>query len=203
MDPPRLLIERLQRDYPRPTVDLVCCITVTRQIGQAADHSSKEWLKGCYDYIVTEKNFNPTTDMEQIIREVNRELLGSNLCDSMVPGTGFPDNVNNLDGATIPGPPILVEIAAMDEEGHSVFSLLNAAEERAEHAKREARRQAAVEAGDEEEEEEEDPKPVFPRSMLRLDLSDGTTTLRGFEYRRLPDIELGETPIGFKVSIPE
>lgn len=140
--------------------------------------------------------------MEQIIHEVNRELLCSNLCDSTVPGTGFPNNVNDLDGATIPGPPILVEIAAMDEIGHSAFSLLNIAEERAEFAKREARRQAAAQAGDEaEEEEEEDIKPTYPRSMLRFELSDGTKVLHGFEYVRLPGIELGVTPLGYKVSM--
>ncbi|THH33181.1 hypothetical protein EUX98_g962 [Antrodiella citrinella] len=89
----------------------------------------------------------------------------------------------------------------MDEIGHSAFSLLNIAEERAEHAKREARRQAAAESGEAEEEEEEDIKPTYPRSMLRFELSDGTKILHAFEYVRLPDIELGVTPIGYKFLV--
>jgi RecQ-mediated genome instability protein 1 len=51
----------------------------------------------------------------------------------------------------------------------------------------------------EREEEDEGPIPRYPRAMLRMDLSDGTHKIRAIEYKKLPDLVLGETPLGFKV----
>ena len=38
--------------------------------------------------------------------------------------------------------------------------------------------------------------------MLRLELSDGATTLRAMEYQRIPELKLGSTPLGYKVRLP-
>jgi hypothetical protein len=41
--------------------------------------------------------------------------------------------------------------------------------------------------------------PPYPRATLSLLLSDGFRTLQAMEYRRLPMLQLGETPLGCKV----
>ena len=135
---------------------------------------------------------------DAIRKAVNHEIIGSDLSDSMVPGTGLPANIDELDGVPLPGPPVLVEIRAIEEVGHSAFSLLNVAEARAEHAKREAKRRNV--AAENDEDAEADSCPSYPRSMLRFELSDGSKTLGAFEYARLPEIELGRTPKGYKVG---
>lgn len=47
--------------------------------------------------------------------------------------------------------------------------------------------------------EDEGPVPKYPRGMLRLELSDGFTTVEAVEYRSIPQLELGVTPLGYKV----
>lgn len=52
---------------------------------------------------------------------------------------------------------------------------------------------AGLYAEDEEAVEEEGPIPRYPRGTLRLQLSDGSTTLNAFEYRKIPQLVLSET----------
>ena len=54
--------------------------------------------------------------------------------------------------------------------------------------------------GDGDGGEERKPMPKYPRAMLQLMLSDGASVLPGIEVERLPQFELGETPLGCKVS---
>ena len=56
--------------------------------------------------------------------------------------------------------------------------------------------------GEEEndEEVEEGKMPAYPRSMLRLDLSDGRRVMKAIEYRSIMELQLGETALGAKVS---
>lgn len=121
----------------------------------------------------------------------------------MLPNTGFPANVSNMKHERIKGPPILVEIISMTEIGHSAFNLLNVRQTRIDRADL-----AGMDRGDEEEEEgyqdpdDEAPIPAYPRSMLKLFLSDGSVTIPAMEYARLPDLILGETPLGSKVLDP-
>lgn len=106
--------------------------------------------------------------------------------------TGLPPNVAKLDNMTLRGPPILVQVVSMTEIGSSAFNLQNV-------------RQARIEEADlaglaEEEEDEEAPKiPKYPRGMLKFELNDGKTTMQAIEYKRLAGLELGVTPLGFKV----
>ena len=113
----------------------------------------------------------------------------------MLADTGLPQNVSELDNAKLTGAPILVEIVSMTEIGHSAFSLMNV---------RQAHIERADLAGLAEQEDndggEEEATPKYPRSMLRFELSDGSTTLKAIEYRRLPGLQLGQTPLGYKVS---
>jgi RecQ-mediated genome instability protein 1 len=58
-----------------------------------------------------------------------------------------------------------------------------------------------VREGVEDAEEDEGPVPKYPRGMLRLELSDGFTTVEAVEYRSIPQLELGVTPLGYKVCV--
>jgi RecQ-mediated genome instability protein 1 len=111
----------------------------------------------------------------------------------MLAGTGLPPNVSELINSTLTGPPILVEMVSITEIGHSAFSLHNVRQARIERA------DLAGLAEQEEDGEEEGSIPNYPRSMLKFELSDGSTTMQAIEYRRLPGLQLGETPLGLKV----
>ena len=55
---------------------------------------------------------------------------------------------------------------------------------------------------DEEEEDFEPGKlPEYPRAMLRFELSDGRSVMKGIEYKRLNGVKLGETALGTKVLL--
>lgn len=58
--------------------------------------------------------------------------------------------------------------------------------------------------GDEEDEngdlEDEGKLPVYPRGMLKMEVTDGERCLKAMEYKRLDGIKLAETPLGAKVS---
>lgn len=110
----------------------------------------------------------------------------------MITGTGLPQNLADLGNTVLRGP-ILVQITAITEIGHSAFSLQNVRQARLERAD-----MAGLAGGDDDD--EEGPIPRYPRSMLRFQLSDGSTILQAIEHRRLPELELGETPLGYKVS---
>lgn len=112
----------------------------------------------------------------------------------MLPGTGLPQSAVTAVHTTLAGP-VLVEIVSITDIGISAYQLNKTRIVREE-------RQAA---GEEEEGEGdidiegEGPVPVYPRSMLQCEVSDGATTLRAIEYRAIPELTLGTTPLGFKV----
>ena len=146
----------------------------------------KEWLESCYAWIEQEHHLDPATQMDEIIRQVDAQLLQSDLSDSMLAGTGLPHNIAELT-TTFAGP-ILVEIVSLTDIGTSAFTL-------------QTTRQARMEYDESppEEEEEDNGKPEYPRATLRFNLSDGATIIKGWEYQSLPEIVLGETPLGYKV----
>ena len=109
----------------------------------------------------------------------------------MLRGTGLPANVSELTNFVLPGP-ILVEIAAITEIGHSAFTLQNIRQSRIDRADL-----TGLGAG--EADEDDGPIPKYPRSTLSLELTDGTTSLEAMEYRPLRELELGVTPLGYKV----
>ena len=133
--------------------------------------------------------------MPAILENVNTQLLESDFTDSMVAGTGIPQNAIGADSLTLKGP-ILVEVTNIMEIGHSAYSLLQVHESRVEYSKQSQILRANGDA------EERKPMPKFPRSMLQFQLSDGQLVLPAIECKRLPQFELGETPLGFKVSSP-
>jgi RecQ-mediated genome instability protein 1 len=154
--------------------------------------SCQEWLGACYAWIIEELRLNPATDIDKIIENVESQLLQSDLRDSMVHGTGLPANISELDNTSLHGPPVLVEIISMTEIGHSAFSLQNTRQTRIDAS------DLAVLAADDTG-EGDGSIPNYPRAMLRFELSDGSVTFQAMEYRTLPEIQLGVTPLGYKV----
>jgi len=144
-------------------------------------------------------------ETKRVTDTVEEALLDSDLKDSMQPGTGFPEDLTIASDLTVQGSPILVQIVDITEIGHSAFSLTNV---------RQTRLDQEDLAGLAKENEEEDengnqnqadedagPIPKYPRSMLKLQLSDGTVTMPAIEFKRIPGLELGVTPLGCKVIV--
>ncbi|KZS94274.1 DUF1767-domain-containing protein [Sistotremastrum niveocremeum HHB9708] len=174
MEVPLEVISWLRRKYPKPKVD-------------------PEWLSQCFEYVVTE--LNPSS-MDETNRHVQTQLLASDLRDSMLPGTGAPSNIAELDNAFLAGP-VLVQILAITDIGHSAFSLQTTRQTRIDKADL----AGLAEAEGDSEEEDANSIPKYPRGMLRFELSDGSQTFPAIEYRRIKDLELGVTPLGYKVIL--
>ncbi|KAJ7475952.1 hypothetical protein FB451DRAFT_1033545 [Mycena latifolia] len=170
----------LDENYPSPRVD-------------------PEWLDACYAWVTAEHHLDPAEHMPAIIEHVEVQLLQSDLCDSMSHGTGIPLALLAAPSGTLPGP-VLVEITAITEVGSSALSLDQVRVVRAE------RLAAGAGVGDGEDEADlevdgEGPVPNYPRSVLRFELSSGATLLPTIEYRPLPDLVLGVTPLGYKLVL--
>ncbi len=144
--------------------------------------------------MVEEHNLNPVTDIGQIKEQVESQLLMSDLTDSMVHGTGLPHNIAGLQKSVLSGPPILVQIIALTEIGHSAFSLMNVRQAKIDRADL-----SGLVQGDNEDEADEGPVPNYPRSMLKFELSDGAIRLNAIEYRKIPELDLENIPLGYKV----
>jgi len=144
--------------------------------------------------VIEEHNLNPVTDIGQIKEQVESQLLMSDLTDSMVHGTGLPHNIAGLQKSVLSGPPILVQIIALTEIGHSAFSLMNVRQAKIDRADL-----SGLVQGDNEDEADEGPVPNYPRSMLKFELSDGAIRLNAIEYRKIPELDLENIPLGYKV----
>ncbi|KAI5114584.1 hypothetical protein M0805_009807, partial [Coniferiporia weirii] len=79
----------------------------------------------------------------------------------------------------------------------SAFNLQNVRQTRIERA------DLAGLALEEGGENDEGPIPNYPRTMLRLEVCDGSVTIPAIEYREMPDLKLGETPLGFKILLKD
>ncbi|KAH9838497.1 uncharacterized protein C8Q71DRAFT_751554 [Rhodofomes roseus] len=174
MAPPVQVTQWLQRAYPRPRVD-------------------QDWLNECYAWVRDEYNFDPATQMDQIIHNVETQLLESDLRDSVVAGTGLSHLSSEVKETIIRGP-VLVQVLSIMEIGQSAFSLMNVRQARLERADMAGLARA-------EDDEDDGPIPSYPRSMLRFELTDGSVTLPAVEYRRLPEFNLGESRLGFKMIL--
>jgi RecQ-mediated genome instability protein 1 len=146
--------------------------------------------------VIEMHNLNPATDMDTIKEHVESQLLMSDLTDSMVHGTGLPHDIASFRKSTLTGPSVLVQILALTEIGHSAFNLKNVHQ-----TKKDKADLSGLAGGDNEDEADEGPIPNYPRSMLQFELSDGAITLKAMEYRRIPQLDLENTPLGFKVRM--
>ena len=139
----------------------------------------------------------PPNPFEPLREAFEHQILSSELADSTVPGTGLPRNVSRMNDVVLDGPHILVQIVALTEIGCSAFQLLQV---------RRARDEFEMGGiigldGEEDEIDGAQGKPKYPRNMLRFKLSDGHIEADAIEYRSLPELELGETPLGYKMLL--
>ncbi|KAG9040261.1 hypothetical protein FRB95_000190 [Tulasnella sp. JGI-2019a] len=159
---------------------------------------TQAWLEACYEWVIAEFDLRDN-QIDEIVGRVENQLLESDLDDSMQPQTGLPINLKDLHNTRIASGPrgaILCQINALTDIGHSAFSLQNVRQTRIDRADL----AGLVEAGVEDEEENQS-IPNYPRGMLRMELSDGSTTLHAMEYRRISALQLGVTPLGCKVLL--
>ena len=155
----------------------------------------QNWLQQCYAWVIEEHDLNPATDMAKIMEHVESQLLMSDLTDSMVAGSGLPHDLPGLRKGSLSGPPVLVQILALTEIGHSAFSLMNVRQTKIDRADL-----AGLAYGDNDDEAaDEGPIPNYPSSMLHFQLSDGTIRLNAIEYRKIPQLNLQNSPLGYKV----
>ena len=149
--------------------------------------------------MVGEEQISPH-DTENLTRMVETALLDSDLKDSMQPRTGFPEDASTVDNLTFQGS-ILVQIVDMTEIGHSAFSLTNVRQTRLDQEDLAGLARQNEEENENQTQADEDagPIPKYPRSMLKLHLSDGSVTLPAIEFKKIPELELGVTMLGCKV----
>lgn len=133
--------------------------------------------------------------MNECIKQVNNQLLASDMRDSTIPNTGLPLHFKNMGHGRVPGP-VLVQIMSLTEIGHSAFSLQNIWQTRIERADLAG---LGCDSGAVGETDDSGPIPKYPRSMLKLELTDGSMSIHAVEYRRLAEVRLEDTPLGCKV----
>ncbi|PPQ99140.1 hypothetical protein CVT24_009330 [Panaeolus cyanescens] len=174
------ILQWVNQHFPKPRVD-------------------QDWLNECCTWIMEDRKLSPTANFDDFIQVVHEQLIKSNLSDSMQHGTGLSPQINNFQG-NLTGPPIMVEIVSIMEIGTSAFQLEQV------RAAREERMTSGV--GNEEGEEDGDievegegPMPKYPRRMLRFKLSDGYCTISAMEYRKIPSLVMGVTPLGYKLRL--
>ncbi|KAL0954981.1 hypothetical protein HGRIS_003911 [Hohenbuehelia grisea] len=176
----------LQAHYSRPLVD-------------------QQWLDDCYDWITGPdgKNLSPDTSMPEILAEIEVQLLSSDLSASTQLGTGLPVDAPTMGQTRLTGPPVLVSIASITEIGYSALSLQRTKEAREERI---AAGEIEVETEDGEEEGEGVRAvggriPRYQRGMLQFEITDGNVTIKAIEYKRIAALELGVTPLGYKILL--
>ncbi|KAF8907305.1 hypothetical protein CPB84DRAFT_300216 [Gymnopilus junonius] len=180
MPPSEQVVQWLHENYPKPRVD-------------------SEWLEGCVQWLEDDQKLSPVNNFPEFIKQVEVQLIESDLVDSMQHGTGLDPNISRFTGNLL-GPPVMVQIMAITEVGTSAFNLEQI---RVAREERMLAGEGNIE-GDEEgdvEVEGEGPMPKYPRGHLQFQLSDGATTFEAFEYRPIPEFALGTTQIGFKLHL--
>lgn len=149
----------------------------------------QEWVSQCLGNLAAE-------GQDASYENVEAAYLDSDLAQTTLQGV-IPQELN--DGVLFPRP-TLVQLHSITEIGASAFALNTAREQRREVLSGATR----IRGIDDDEDDIDDSKlPAYPRSMLGFEVSDGRSTIRAFEYRRLPELQLGETRLGLKVSSAE
>lgn len=108
--------------------------------------------------------------------------------------------------ASGPRSSILVQVISITEIGVSAGSLREVYETRKEEKRitdkgGQAERTRVVRNTEEDGDAVGEGSTVkYPRSMLKLEVTDGFTTLRAIEYKRIPELSLEDAPLGCKVG---
>ncbi|KAH6867235.1 hypothetical protein BKA70DRAFT_1133875 [Coprinopsis sp. MPI-PUGE-AT-0042] len=154
------------------------------------------WLHDCIEFV--RETYQPGRVSDSHIRKaVERQLLLSDLAESALHGTGLPAHacLPNFCGY-LGGHPILVEVVAIMEIGVEPSKIEQIWIKRA--------RQAVIEdhlAVPPSQSYLKLEAYQYPHNTLMLTLSDGVGTLEAIEQSHIPQISLGNTPLGAKVGL--
>lgn len=185
---------------------------VTRWIEQRYSRPKLDpnWVAACVEFLESELQLREN-DTEQLSEQVLLQLLQSDLCDSAMRDTGFPNGIqqmkNGIIGTRASGGPILVQIVAITDIGVSAFTLKNVRQSRLDKAdmtgltKEKDLDEEGADGAQPPGEDEDATMPPYPRSMLSLLISDGTVTIKAIEAKRFDGLVLGETPLGCKLLL--
>lgn len=169
----------LNLNYPKPKLDPM-------------------WFNDFQKWVQNVQGITLESDFQTFTKELESQLLSSSLSDSTEPATGLHTHIAVNTMNTVIRDLVLVEITAITEIAHSAFNLdqIRAAREERE------RLGHSTDGGDDGDIEiDEGPPPKYPTGMLKLELTDGNTKLPAIEYRPLPEIKLGVTPLGYKLQL--
>ncbi|WWC93499.1 hypothetical protein V866_000334 [Kwoniella sp. B9012] len=167
------IVAFLKRTYPCPEVD-------------------PAWVRDCVQALTD-------AGRQVSIDEVHTQFLYSDLSQSTLLSRSFPSAQTELHEIVLFPRPTILQIHHVSEIGHSAFQIQHTMEQRSEVLSG----QTLIRRMDDEEENENEVDsgkvPPYPRSMLKLELSDGRRTVKAMEYRRINGLVLGQTSLGCKL----
>lgn len=123
---------------------------------------------------------DPVIDQDAFYTSVEQHFLFSKLGESTDPGTGFACDGAFIRGDGITKKPLLVEVTDVTDIGISAYDLIISWH----------RRFTACPGVH---------PPNYPRATLKVKVSDGHEERTAVEMRYMPNLILGETPLGTKV----
>jgi RecQ-mediated genome instability protein 1 len=134
--------------------------------------------------------------------EQREQYLFSDLAQSTIPSANaIPPNAHKIRLFTRP---TLLQIISMTEIGSSAFQLQTVAEQRKDIINGTTLIRRMDDEMDEEDEEaiKEGKMPVYPRAMLKFELTMGDGVIvDAIEYKKVAGILLGETSLGAKLRV--
>ncbi|WWC71481.1 uncharacterized protein I206_105439 [Kwoniella pini CBS 10737] len=168
------IVSFLKRTYPNPEVDPVWVQECTRALLEAGQ--------------------------EVTIDTVHTQFLYSDLAQSTLASRTFPSG--DLHEKILFQRPTILQMHHISEIGHSAFQIKHTMEQRSEVLSGQSliRRMEDEVVEDEQEQNIDQGKvPPYPRSMLKLELSDGRRIIKAMEYKKINNLVLGQTSLGCKV----
>jgi RecQ-mediated genome instability protein 1 len=169
-------------------------------------------VNACVDFLFRELQLDPVLHVDELARQTLTQMLQSDLADSMLRETGFPAGIRSMNNGVIgtreTGGPLLVQVVSITEIGASAFTLANVRQSRLDKAdmtgltkERDLDNEGDAKDAEQDLDEEDVTMPSYPRSMISMMIDDGTTRIKAIEFKRVPKLVLGETPLGCKVLI--
>lgn len=200
----------------------------TRAAPTVVPQAVRNWLKSQYrDAAIKEswlqrtvKDAGNDATPSALVQHVKTSLLSTRLSECLDRGA-LPSNAATAKEAIIGEfSPVLVEIIGKLDIGISAQTQLDVLEARSQ-ARMTVGGAVQLDKADESKDEDGDhggetdhmagfnaaeekaslPATVFPRSTIQLTLSDGFTTIKAFEHRRLPFLSMLEPPMGAKLLL--
>lgn len=143
---------------------------------------------------------DPNQHFEHYGEELKRRILHAKFSDIMKAGTGLPLRIGSPSVHTTLEGPIVLELVHLTDVGVSAFSLEKVRQDRDQtfYLDLLALARARETASQRTLQEIRHSLPDYPRGVLKLYLSDGSTELQALELKRLP-LQLGQSAMGLKV----